>query len=60
MNYIFEIWYEENEQILQELYNNLINISYEYGVNVISSNKSYNYFLHMMYRNSTKEIIRVI
>ena len=56
MNYIFEIWQEENNEILQHLYNIFTEISYEHGIEVIENNKSFNYFLQMMYRNSTKEI----
>ena len=54
MNYIFEIWHEENNEILKELYEELMNISYKHGLNIISNDKSYYYFLQMMYRNSTK------
>jgi hypothetical protein len=56
MNYIFEIWQKENNYILNHLYNVFTDISSQYGINVIENNKSYNYFLQMMYRNSTKEI----
>ena len=59
MNYIFEIWQQENNEILQHLYKVLLNISNEYGVDVICNEKSYNYFLHMMYRSSTKEIAKL-
>lgn len=60
MNYIFEIWYEENSEILQKLYNIFVTISYDYGVKIIYNDQSYNYFLHMMYRNSTKEIVKYL
>jgi len=56
MNYIFEIWQEENNEILQHLYNVFTKISYENGIEVIENNMSFSYFLQMMYRNSTKEI----
>jgi hypothetical protein len=57
MNYIFNVWQEENNEVLNYLYTTLVNISQSYGVNIIENNKSFNYFLHMMYRYSTKEII---
>jgi hypothetical protein len=58
MNYIFEIWQEENKEILQHLYKVFVNISYDYNMDIFENNKSYNYFLQMMYCNSTKEIVR--
>ena len=51
-----ELIEEENNEILQHLYNIFTEISYEHGIEVIENNKSFNYFLQMMYRNSTKEI----
>ena len=59
MNYIFEIWHQENNEILNDLYKVFIDISYENGLNIIENKQSYNYFLQMMYRNSTKEIVQL-
>jgi hypothetical protein len=58
MNYIFEIWEEENREVLQHLYKVFVNISYDNNMDIFENNKSYSYFLQMMYRNSTKEIVR--
>ena len=57
MNYIFEIFHNENSEILKDLYKVFIDISHENGLHIIENKQSYYYFLQMMYRNSTKEIV---
>ncbi len=57
MDYIFEDWQYANEKILNNLYDILVDISKSHGINIIQNDQSYNYFLKMMYLQSTKEII---
>jgi hypothetical protein len=55
--YNFENWYKINMNVLIHLYYILIDISKSYNIVIIDNNNSYNFFLEMMYNESTKNVI---
>ena len=50
-------WYKINNNILHELYYELINISHLHGIEIINNDKSYSDFIFMMYKESDKTVI---
>ena len=50
-------WYKINNNVLDELYYELIFISKSYGIEIIDNDKSYNDFIYMMYKESDKTVI---
>ncbi len=57
MDYIFETWAEENNEVLNRLYMTLINLCDKHGIKMYDNDASFEYFLQMMYRQSSKEIV---
>jgi hypothetical protein len=53
-------WYKINNNVLDELYYELLMISESHGIHIIDNNKSYNDFIYMMYRESNKTVINRI
>jgi len=52
-----DIWYHYNEPALQYLYNYLINLSKNYGLNINNSTDSYSDFVNVMYNESNGYLI---
>ena len=50
-------WYKRNNNVLDELYYELLTISESYGIQIIDNDKSYNDFIYMMYKESNKTVI---
>lgn len=50
-------WYKINNNVLDELYYELLTISHSYGIQIIDNDKSYNDFIYMMYKKSNKTVI---
>ena len=45
-------WFYKNQELLEFLYNSLLNMSKTYGINIIDNQNAVNDFITMMYNES--------
>jgi len=50
-------WFYKNQELLEFLYNSLLNMSKSYGINIIDNQNAVNDFITMMYNESNHTYI---
>ena len=53
----FNRWFKINKNVLEHLYNHLIDLSLSYGIKLIDNQHTINNFIYMMYNESSKKVI---